>query len=56
MNILDACRDAKLFAPWFHNRAAWEAWFAFLAALFALPLTAAARAIYTNAPAAPSRR
>ena len=39
MNILAATEDAKLFAPWFRDRATWAAWFAFLAALFALPMT-----------------
>jgi hypothetical protein len=39
MNILDACRDPKLFAPWFRKRESWEAWFAFLAAVFNLPMT-----------------
>jgi hypothetical protein len=40
MNILDATRDKKLFAPWFRSSASWGSWFAFLAALFALPMTA----------------
>lgn len=39
MNILEACDDPELFAPWFKNRGSWAAWFAFLAALFALPMT-----------------
>lgn len=39
MNILQAMADPKLFAPWFKDRATWAAWFAFLAALFALPMT-----------------
>jgi terminase large subunit-like protein len=39
MNILQACTDKKLFAPWFKNEADWAAWMAFLAALFALPMT-----------------
>jgi len=37
--IFDAVADRNLFAPWFKERATWQAWFAFLAALFALPLT-----------------
>ncbi len=39
MNILHACTDANLFAPWFKKPEAWRSWFAFLAALFGLPLT-----------------
>lgn len=38
MNILDAIDDGNLFAPWFQDRGTWTAWFAFLAALFALPM------------------
>ena len=37
--ILDATRKRQLFAPWFKDRDTWEAWFSFLAALFALPMT-----------------
>jgi len=37
--ILDAVRDANLFAPWFRKSESWSAWFAFLGALFALPMT-----------------
>jgi hypothetical protein len=40
VTLLQTCTDAKLFAPWFKDRASWSAWFAFIAALFALPLTA----------------
>lgn len=39
MNILQACEDPDLFGPWFRKRETWAAWFAFLAALFALPMT-----------------
>jgi hypothetical protein len=39
MNIIDACLDEKVFAPWFRNQTNWQAWFAFLCALFALPMT-----------------
>jgi hypothetical protein len=46
MNLLQACEDQKLFGRWFKDRATWEAWFAFIAALFALPLTAEQLAIY----------
>jgi len=37
--LLDACNDRNLFAPWFKNSATWGAWFAFVATLFALPLS-----------------
>lgn len=46
MDILKACRDPNLFAPWFKDVATWQAWFAFLAALFALPMTDEQLAIY----------
>jgi hypothetical protein len=36
---MDAVNDSRLFAPLFANRDSWQAWFAFLAALFALPMT-----------------
>lgn len=39
VTILDAIRDRNLFAPWFKDRETWSAWFAFIAALFALPMT-----------------
>ena len=37
MNILEACDDPKLFAPWFKSPPTWRAWRAFLCALFGLP-------------------
>jgi hypothetical protein len=58
--ILDAIDDVKLFQPWFRDRATWAAWFAFLAALFALPMTPEQLAIFqrctgrTEPPAAPA--
>jgi hypothetical protein len=39
VTLLDAARDPHLFAPWFKRAATWQAWFAFLSALFALPMT-----------------
>src|SRR5262249_10254710 len=54
-NILDAVNDPKLFARWFKDPATWERWFAFLAALFNLPMTAEQLAHYqqcTNRPTA----
>ena len=44
--IIDAVDDRNLFAPWFKNKASRAAWFAFLRALFALPMTAEQLAIY----------
>jgi hypothetical protein len=60
LTILDAVADDKLFAPWFRDRGTWEAWRVFLAALFALPMTADQRAVYfqctgrTETPPAPA--
>ena len=38
MNLLDAIDDPQLFGPWFRDRATWLSWFAFIAAVFALPM------------------
>lgn len=38
MDILRACADRNLFGQWFRDRDTWQAWFAFLAALFGLPI------------------
>ncbi|RUV08166.1 hypothetical protein EOA79_01475 [Mesorhizobium sp. M1A.F.Ca.IN.020.03.2.1] len=46
MNILQASADPNLFAPWFRKRETYAAWFAFLAALFALPMDDAQLALY----------
>jgi hypothetical protein len=45
VNILEACCDPKIFAPFFRT-GTWEAWFAFLVVLFGLPPTAEQLAIY----------
>jgi hypothetical protein len=45
MNIPEACRDYKIFAPFFRGES-WDAWFVFLAVLFGLPLTPEQLAIY----------
>jgi hypothetical protein len=45
-SILDAVRDVQLFAPWFKAPATWAAWYAFLAALFALPMSPEQLTIY----------
>jgi hypothetical protein len=44
--ILDLCDDPNIFGSWFRDRATWQAWFAFLAVLFGLPLSPDALAIY----------
>jgi hypothetical protein len=60
VTILDACADPNLFAAWFRDRATWESWFSFLAALFGLPMTPEQLATYqrctgrTAPPSAPS--
>lgn len=46
MNILQAIADPQLFAPWFRTGASWDAWRAYLAALFGLPMTDEQAAIY----------
>lgn len=48
IDILAACRDPHLFGPWFKDRASWQAWFAFLAALFGLPMSEQQFEIYRN--------
>jgi hypothetical protein len=59
--IIDACRAPALFAPWFKERSSWSAWFAFLAALFALPMTPEELALYqrctgrTHPPSVPAQ-
>ncbi|WP_414899352.1 hypothetical protein [Rhizobium cremeum] len=46
MNILEACEDPELFGPWFKDPETYQAWFAFLAALFGLPMTEEQAEIY----------
>jgi hypothetical protein len=46
ITILDAVADRHLFASWFKDRATWSAWFAFIAALFGLPMTAEQTEVY----------
>ena len=59
-SILSAIKDKNLFGPWFKDRDSWSAWFAFLAALFALPMMPDQLAIYQQCtgrqapPAAPA--
>ena len=59
MNILQAVADPKVFKPYFRGNT-WTMWLAFLAALFALPMTPEQLAIYqkctgrTTPPISPS--
>jgi hypothetical protein len=46
MNIVEALFDTKLFSQWFRKPETWTAWFTFLCALFALPMTPEQLAIY----------
>jgi hypothetical protein len=44
--LLECVHDPDLFAPWFKDPTTWRAWFAFIAALFALPMTPEQLATY----------
>jgi hypothetical protein len=46
MTLIEAMADRNLFAPWFRNPTSWAAWRAFIAALFALPMTQEQSLIY----------
>jgi hypothetical protein len=48
MDLITACADPNLFAPWFRDRATWSSWWVFLKALFALPLDDEELATYTR--------
>jgi hypothetical protein len=60
LNIIEATCDGQLFARWFRTPETWAAWFAFLVALFGLPMTPEQLAIYrectgrTDGPASPA--
>ena len=43
MTVVDAMRDPNVFARWFRGDS-WHAWFAYLNALFALPMDERVRA------------
>jgi hypothetical protein len=51
VTILDAIRDKQLFAPWFRKPESWQSWFAFLAVLFALPMTPEQLAVFQQCTA-----
>jgi hypothetical protein len=46
VTIIDACQDEELFARWFRDRTTWQAWFAFIAALFGVAMTPEQLAMY----------
>lgn len=46
IDIIQACRDPKLFGAWFKKRESWAAWFVFLKALFALPMDAGELSVF----------
>ncbi|MER8972145.1 terminase family protein [Mesorhizobium sp. M0800] len=46
MSILAASADPNLFGKWFRDRSTWQVWFAFLAALFGLPMDEEQAALY----------
>ena len=46
LSILDACDDPELLGRWFRDRSTWAAWFAFLAALFGLPMAPEQQEVY----------
>ncbi len=52
LTILQACRDAQLFAPWFGGQT-WQSWFAFFATVFGLELDEEAQKIYFDCTARP---
>ena len=62
MDILSACSDPQVFAPAFRDPSTWKAWRAYLAALFALPLSKDELEIYRQCtgrqdpPVDPARR
>ncbi|MBX5175319.1 hypothetical protein HJB77_03280 [Rhizobium lentis] len=61
MNILEACRHREIFAPWFRKPETYRAWFAFLAAMFGLPMDEEQLELYrkhtgrSEAPTEPQR-
>lgn len=46
--LIDCIHDPNLFAPWFKDATTWSAWLAFIAALFALPMTSDQLAVYRD--------
>ncbi len=48
VSIIDVMDDPSLFHPWFKRKEDWQAWRAFLCALFGLTMTTEQREIYTR--------
>lgn len=48
LNIIKACHDPHLFAPWFREATTWGPWFTALKALFGLPMDAAELALFAQ--------
>ena len=46
MDILATMRDPNLFARWFRDKETWQAWEAFLRALFGLEMTPEQRSLF----------
>lgn len=48
MNIIEACRDRKLFGSFFRDAATWAAWMTVLRSVFGLPLADSERELFTR--------
>ena len=48
IDIMQAINSRQVWGPWFRNRTTWEAWFAFLRAMFGLPMSTAEIAIFSE--------
>jgi hypothetical protein len=46
ISIIDACKDPRIFGPWFRDRETWAAWFVFLKTIFGISLDDAELAIF----------
>jgi hypothetical protein len=51
LNIIQACEDEDIFAPWFKDRETWAAWFAFLKVMFGLQIDDAELATFQKCTA-----
>jgi hypothetical protein len=45
-DIMTACGDPLVFAPWFRDRSTWQSWFTFLRTVFGLPMDEADWALF----------
>jgi hypothetical protein len=48
MDLIQACQDRNLFAPWFRDESTWRSWFAFIRALFGLLMSEAELELFTR--------